>query len=101
LVISDRWATTSSADVGSSHDHQLRRVEQRHRDHRPLAHPTAELVGIALEVHGIDPDEVHDLFGAPVDLLAGNAAVRSEGVSELRADALHRVEGVHRALHHH
>ena len=32
------------------HDHELRREQQRHRDHRALAHAAAQLVGVALEV---------------------------------------------------
>ena len=36
------------------HDDQLRREDERHRDHGPLPHAAAQLVGIALEMDGVD-----------------------------------------------
>ena len=59
------------------------------------------LVGIALEVGRVDPDQGQHLGRPLSDLIARRGAVRLEGVLELRRDAEHRVERVHRALHHH
>ena len=40
------------------HDHELRREEQRHRDHGPLAHAATQLMRIALQMRSIDADKV-------------------------------------------
>ena len=50
---------------------------------------------------GIDSHQVQCLRRPPPDLVVGGAAVRLEGVLELRSDALHRIECVHGALHDH
>lgn len=49
----------------------------------------------------VDPDQLKHLGRALLDLGVGHPFVGSQGVPELGADALHRVQRVHRALHHH
>ena len=36
------------------HDHEVGREQERHRDHRPLAHPARQLVRIAVQVDRVD-----------------------------------------------
>ena len=83
------------------HDHELGREQERHRDHGPLAHAAAELMRIAVEVDRVDADQAQDLGRALADRHGGHPRVRAHRVRELGLDALHRVEGVHCALHHH
>ena len=82
------------------HDDEVRREQQRHRDHRPLPHPAAELVRIALQVDRVDADQSQYL-GRALRICRPDILVRRDRVLELRADGRHRVEGVHRALHDH
>ena len=41
--------------------------QQGHGDHGALAHPPAQLVGIALQMHGVDPDQAKHFGRAFVD----------------------------------
>ena len=83
------------------HDHELGRERQGHRDHRPLPHSAAQLVRVASQVHAADADDPHQLLGSLLDLAAREALVSVERIAELFSDGHHRVERVHRALHHH
>ena len=49
------WIVTSSAVGGLVGDQELRVVGERHRDHRPLAHPTRERVRVVLAPAGAGP----------------------------------------------
>ena len=82
------------------HDHELRREEQRHCDHRALPHPARELVRIAVQVHRIDRDEPQHLARASLDLGLRHVRVGAAGVAHLLGHGQHGVERVHRALHH-
>src|SRR5579884_2809752 len=65
-----------------------------------LPHPAGELVRIAVEVHGVDGDEPEHLTRALLDLRLGHVRVGAAGVAHLLGDRQHRIERVHRALHH-
>ena len=84
-------------------DQQLRLAGERHRDHRPLAHPARELVRVVLQpqLRARDPDLVEQLGRALVGLLAVHAEVRLERLADLPADRQHRVERGHRVLEDH
>ena len=51
------------------HDDEIRREQQRHRDHRPLPHATRQLVRIAVQMGRVDGDEPQYLLRACRNLL--------------------------------
>ena len=83
-------------------DHHLRLQGQRHGDHHPLAHAAGQLVRVAAEPVGGDPDHAEQ-FAGPAGAGPGLQVrpVRLEHVGELGADGQHRVQCVHRGLQHH
>ena len=74
---------------------------ERHRDRRALAHSPGELVRIAPRPLGLDPDRLEQLADAGRRLLARGVPVELHRLGDLLADALDRVERVHRALEDH
>ncbi len=52
------------------HDHELRREEQGHGDHGALPHAATQLMRIAVEMLGVDPDQAEDLSRASADALS-------------------------------
>ena len=78
-------------------------VGDRHGDHRPLAHPTGELVGIVagtLRCTG-NADERQQVGRPALRLLLRDVVVGEDGLGELGPHAVHRVERGHRVLEHH
>ncbi len=75
-------------------DQELRVVDQRHRDHRPLAHPAGELVRVL--VHAAlrigDPDQPQQLDRPPPGRLLGDVLVSEDRLEDLLADLVERVE---------
>ena len=84
--------------VGEQH---ARVARERHRDRRALAHAAGELVREAARALGADADELEQLAAARVGGPALRLLVQLHRLDDLVADALHRVERVHRALEHH
>ena len=75
-------------------DQQARLTAERHRDHRPLAHPTAELVRVVVDalVRPGDADQLEQLDRPLLGLLLADVAVRLDRLGDLAADRQHRVE---------
>ncbi len=84
-------------------DDQLWVVDDRHGDHRPLAHAAGELVWVAVEAGaGLgDADEVEHLDGALLGHRHRDLVVSANGLGELVADGVHRVQRRHRILEDH
>jgi hypothetical protein len=80
---------------GLIRDQQLRVVGERHRDHRPLAHATRELVRVLVYTPlGVgDPDQLEQLEGAIAAHRLGDVTVSTDRLHQLGA---HLVEGVQR-----
>ncbi len=83
------------------HDHQLGLERERHRDDHALPHPAGELVGIRADPARVDPDELEQLAGTEDRVTPRDPLVRLHHVDELRTDAHHGVEAVHRTLEDH
>src|SRR3989442_2000998 len=87
---------------GLVRDQELRVAREGHRDHRPLPHPAAELVRVAVRAAPVDPDEVEQLEDPlPRLVLRHPGEVREEGLRDLVPHAVHGIERVHRALEDH
>ena len=73
------WTMTSSAVVGSSPMTIAGIARERHRDHRPLAHPARQLVGVRAPARPRDADQLEQLAGPLSGGLRGHrrAAPRS------------------------
>ena len=99
-TISERWATTSSAEVGSSMMTSSGVNSMAIAIIARCRIPPRQLVRVALQVHRVDADHAQDL-GRSVGDLAPRAGAVGPLFPELGADRLHRVERVHRALHDH
>ena len=91
---------TSSAVVGSSAIEQARPADQRHCDHRALAHASAELMRICAgaTIRLGDADLSQHVHGAGNCGLRRDAFMQSHGLGDLLADAEHRVQRGHRIL---
>ena len=94
---------TSSAVVGSSQIRIDRVVDERHRDHRALAHAARELVRVVAcaRLRVRDADVVEQLDRARPGALLADVGVRGHGLGDLGADAVHRVEARERVLEDH
>ena len=79
-------------------DDQLGVAGQRHGDHGALAHAARELVREVHDPLGVDADEVEELPDAHHGLLLGEALVQLDGLGDLLAGLLDRVQRVHRPL---
>ena len=77
--------------------------DERHRDHRPLAHPTGELVRKAVEPLGRvrDPDFMECRQRAPARLGAGDVLVGQNRLLDLPSHLVEGMEGGHRVLEDH
>ena len=84
------WIETSSAVVGSS-------------DHHPLAHAAGELVRILVDaaLGGGNADLLQQLDGALAGALLAHVGVGKDGLGELSADGVERVQRGQRVLEHH
>ena len=95
---------TSSAVVGSSATRISGSADERDRDHHPLAHAAAQLVGIGVEP-GAGIGDAHLLeqraARARRASRAGHVEVRPHAFGDLVADGEHRVEAGHRVLEDH
>ena len=97
-------------DLGLDHDVERGRrlvadddgrvAGERHRDHRPLAHPARQLVRIRVAALPRDADQLEQLAGALAGRLRRLAEALLDRLGDLVADAADRVERVHRALEH-
>ena len=68
----------------------MQRERPSHTDTLPL--PTGELRGKAVEVFGIQADDLHQLLHPALAFRAGGDVVDGEGVADDRADAAARVQ---------
>ena len=86
--------------VGDQHG---RVVDERHRDHGALAHAAGELVRIVLGTRPRvrDADGVEHLDRALERVRLGDVEMRAHGLSDLAADAIHRVQARERILEDH
>ena len=84
-------------------DQQLRLVDQRHGDHRALAHAARELVRVGVHARARlrDADELQHLDGLVARRLLGDVVVRAHRLHELRPDAVERVQRGERVLEDH
>jgi hypothetical protein len=85
-------------------DQDLRLERQRHRDHRPLPHPAGELMRVVAGTSlGLgDADRVEHLHRqAPCRAVAHLVVVGADGLDQLVADPVDRVERGHRVLEDH
>src|SRR6185295_1135235 len=84
-------------------DQQLRVVDERHRDHHALAHTARELVGIGVDAPARlgNADLTEDLDRAVERLRLGHVAVRADGLHQLVADPVERVQRRQRVLEDH
>src|SRR5213594_4310023 len=83
-------------------DEELRAAGEGHRDHRPLPHPAAELVRVAVDPALVNPDAAEQLEHAFAGLVLRHVReVRQQGLRDLVPDPVHGVERVHRALEDH
>ena len=84
-------------------DEELRLPRERHRDHRPLAHPARELVRIVLEplLGARDTDAVEQHRGARVGVLLRHPEMRLQCFADLLPDRQHRVQARHGVLEDH
>ena len=75
-------------------DQHVRVVDERHRDHRALAHAARELMREVLRAdRGVrDPDRAEQLDGAVPGLLLPHLLVGEDGLGDLVADAVHRMQ---------
>ena len=80
---------------GLVHDDQVRREQQGHGDHGPLAHPPRELVGVARQVYGVDADQAGPRRNGPGSRPSGLFRRAPSWRRELWRDRYDRVEGVH------
>ena len=96
----DRDVERSGRLVG---DEQLRVVCERHRDHRPLPHPTRERVRVVLDtaLRVRDADTVEHLHGARGGLGPAHLLVGAHRLRDLVADRERRVQARHRLLEDH
>ena len=79
-------------------DDDRRVAGERHRDHRPLAHPARQLVRVAAAARLRDADQLEQLARPLPRRRLRHAQPLLDRLGDLVADALDRVEGVHRAL---
>ena len=93
-----RCTMTSSAVTGSSAMHQLRLQRERERDRGALPHAAGELVRDSRQPAGLDADQAEQLRRARARAARGPAAALDQHLLDLPADAVDRVERVHRAL---
>ena len=84
-------------------DQHLRLAGQRHRDHHALAHAAGQLVGILLDplLRRRDTDRPQHLDGPVVRFPPAEALVQADGLADLVADRVDRVERGHRLLEDH
>ena len=84
-------------------DQQPRLVDQRHGDHRALAHAARELVRVGAEpVAGVrDAHQGEHLRRARAARLLGDVVVRLDGLHELVADLVERMQRGERVLEDH
>ena len=77
-------------------DDQVRVVDERHRDHHPLAHAARELMGIVVDppLGARDADRLEHLARAFVRLLAREVPVQEHRLGELPADLVDRFSDV-------
>ncbi len=80
------------------HDDDLGVGREGHGDHHPLPHAAGQLVRVGAEPVARDADQVEQFGRLLVRLGPGQLQVRLDRVEQLRLDAEHRVERVHRAL---
>ena len=97
------WIETSSAVVGSSAISEIGLGAQRQRQHHALAHAARELVRIAVDAlpGALDAGLLQQRDGALARLGLGTARMRADGLDDLVADAIERVEAGERVLEHH
>ena len=81
-------------------DHDRRVAGERHRDHRPLAHPARQLVRVRLAALARDADKLEQIAGPFARRLGRLAEAFLDGLGDLVADRLDRVQGIHRTLEH-
>jgi hypothetical protein len=79
-------------------DHDRRIARERHRDHRPLAHPTRELMRVCIAALARDPDELEQVARALARGLGCLAETLLDRLGDLVPDAAHRIKGIHRPL---
>ena len=79
-------------------DDDRRVARERHRDHRPLAHPTGQLVRIGAAALLRDADKLEELVGPCERRLARLAEALLDGLGDLLTDPFDGVEGIHRTL---
>ena len=84
-------------------DQEVGLVDQRHRDHHALPHPTRELVRIVVDslVGAGDSDCLKQLERPLTSFGPRDVAVEQHGLVELLADRVHRVQRRHRILEDH
>ncbi len=96
------WIDTSSADTGSSQTMHLRPQRQGARDADPLPLPAGELVRVAVDVLGLEPDEVQQLLHRPRAVAARHhLGMDVERLADDVADGHPRVQRRVRVLHDH
>jgi hypothetical protein len=84
-------------------DQQLRLVDQRHRDHRALAHAAGELVRVLIDAPARvgDADQSEQLDRAIARGLLGDVLVGEHRLDQLPPDAIERVKRRERILEDH
>ena len=84
-------------------DDQLGLAAEGHRDHHPLAHAAAEMMGILAKtpLRIGDPDQAQQLHRARFGVRPRQAEVPAHPFGQLHADAEHRIERGHRFLEDH
>ena len=84
-------------------DQQLGLARERQRHHGALAHPTAEiervLIDVAARIGHADPSQ--HLYGLVVRLFFGHLLMNANRLNDLTADGMHRTERGHRLLKDH
>src|SRR5947209_2910734 len=83
---------------GLVRDQELRVHHERHRNHDPLTHPPAELVGIVLETALWNPHRGEGCHGPVNRFLLRNVLVGADRLDEVILDREQRIESRHRIL---
>jgi len=82
-------------------DHQVGHRHQRHGDGHPLAHPAAQLEGVAVDKIDRHAHPLEHRLGVVQGGFFAHPMMHHHRLGDLVAHPQHRIERVHRRLRHH